>query len=145
MIPNIMADYHSRKRKPPEYPRKGTIHMKKWTNTNPMRRLLSLALSVVMVLTVLPAGALAEEGQSWAESRTRSRSLRTMEVLVPAQARMRFTARHARTRFSQRTRQRKARAVGRPNEEQKPLNRAYLQQNVQKLAIIATLPVFHHR
>ena len=64
MIPNIMADYHSRKRKPPEYPRKGTIHMKKWTNTNPMRRLLSLALSVVMVLTVLPAGALAEEGEN---------------------------------------------------------------------------------
>ena len=64
MIPNIMADYDSRKRKPPEYPRKGTIHMKKWTNTNPMRRLLSLALSVVMVLTVLPAGALAEEGEN---------------------------------------------------------------------------------
>lgn len=64
MIPNIMADYHSRKRKPPEYPRKGTIHMKKWTNTNPMRRLLSLALSVVMVLSALPAGALAEEGEN---------------------------------------------------------------------------------
>lgn len=64
MIPNIMADYHSRKRKPPEYPRKGTIHMKKWTNTNPMRRLLSLALSMAMVLTVLPAGALAEEGEN---------------------------------------------------------------------------------
>ena len=59
-----MADYDSRKRKPPEYPRKGTIHMKKWTNTNPMRRLLSLALSVVMVLSVLPAGALAEEGEN---------------------------------------------------------------------------------
>lgn len=64
MIPNIMADYHSRKRKPPEYPRKGTIHMKKWTNTNPMRRLLSLALSMAMVLSVLPAGALAEEGEN---------------------------------------------------------------------------------
>ena len=59
-----MADYHSRKRKPLEYPRKGTIHMKKWTNTNPMRRLLSLALSMAMVLTVLPAGALAEEGEN---------------------------------------------------------------------------------
>ena len=35
--------------------------MKKWTNTNPMRRLLSLALSIVMVLSLLPAGALAEE------------------------------------------------------------------------------------
>lgn len=56
-----MADYDSRKRKPPEYPRKGTIHMKKRTNTNPMRRLLSLALSIVMVLSLLPAGALAEE------------------------------------------------------------------------------------
>ena len=64
MIPNIMADYHSRKRKPPEYPRKGTKHMKKWTNTNPMRRLLSLALSMAMVLSVLPAGALAEEGEN---------------------------------------------------------------------------------
>ena len=59
-----MADYDSRKRKPPEYPRKGTIHMKKWTNTNPMRRLLSLALSMAMVLSVLPAGALAEEGEN---------------------------------------------------------------------------------
>ena len=38
--------------------------MKKWTNTNPMRRLLSLALSMAMVLTVLPAGALAEEGEN---------------------------------------------------------------------------------
>ena len=35
--------------------------MKKRTNTNPMRRLLSLALSIVMVLSLLPAGALAEE------------------------------------------------------------------------------------
>ena len=62
MIPNIMADYHSRKRKPPEYPRKGTIHMKKWTNTNPMRRLLSLALSMAMVLSVLPMPSIAAEG-----------------------------------------------------------------------------------
>lgn len=38
--------------------------MKKWTNTNPMRRLLSLALSIVMVLSLLPAGALAEEGEN---------------------------------------------------------------------------------
>lgn len=67
MIPNIMADYHSRKRKPPEYPRKGTIHMKKWTNTNPMRRLLSLALSVVMVLTVLPMPSIAAEGDGLCE------------------------------------------------------------------------------
>ena len=35
--------------------------MKKWTNTNTKRRLLSLALSIVMVLSLLPAGALAEE------------------------------------------------------------------------------------
>lgn len=61
MIPNTMADCDSWKRKPPEYPRKGTIHMKKWTNTNPMRRFLSLALSMAMVLSVLPVGALAEE------------------------------------------------------------------------------------
>ena len=67
MIPNIMADYHSRKRKPPEYPRKGTIHMKKWTNTNPMRRLLSLVLSVVMVLTVLPMPSIAAEGDGLCE------------------------------------------------------------------------------
>ncbi|MCI7726932.1 MAG: hypothetical protein MSH58_07325 [Clostridiales bacterium] len=38
--------------------------MKKWTNTNPMRRLLSLTLSMAMVLSVLPAGALAEEGEN---------------------------------------------------------------------------------
>ena len=38
--------------------------MKKWTNTDPMRRLLSLALSMAMVLSVLPAGALAEEVES---------------------------------------------------------------------------------
>ena len=62
-----MADYHSRKRKPSEYPRKGTIHMKKWTNTNPMRRLLSLALSVVMVLSVLPMPSIAAEGDGLCE------------------------------------------------------------------------------
>ena len=62
-----MADYDSRKRKPPEYPRKGTIHMKKWTNTNPMRRLLSLALSVVMVLSVLPMPSIAAEGDGLCE------------------------------------------------------------------------------
>ena len=67
MIPNIMADYHSRKRKPPEYPRKGTIHMKKWTNTNPMRRLLSLALSMAMVLSVLPMPSIAAEGDGLCE------------------------------------------------------------------------------
>ncbi|MDD5883427.1 MAG: hypothetical protein PUD70_05010, partial [Firmicutes bacterium] len=38
--------------------------MKKWTNTNTKRRLLSLALSIVMVLSLLPAGALAEEGEN---------------------------------------------------------------------------------
>lgn len=62
-----MADYHSRKRKPPEYPRKGTIHMKKWTNTNPMRRLLSLALSMAMVLSVLPMPSIAAEGDGLCE------------------------------------------------------------------------------
>lgn len=62
-----MADYDSRKRKPPEYPRKGTIHMKKWTNTNPMRRLLSLALSVAMVLSVLPMPSIAAEGDGLCE------------------------------------------------------------------------------
>ena len=35
--------------------------MKKWTNTNTKRRLWALALSIVMVLSLLPAGALAEE------------------------------------------------------------------------------------
>lgn len=62
-----MADYDSRKRKPPEYPRKGTIHMKKWTNTNPMRRLLSLALSMAMVLTLLPMPSIAAEGDGLCE------------------------------------------------------------------------------
>ena len=41
--------------------------MKKWTNTNPMRRLLSLALSVVMVLTVLPMPSIAAEGDGLCE------------------------------------------------------------------------------
>ena len=65
-----MADYHSRKRKLLEYPRKGTIHMKKWTNTNPMRRLLSLALSMAMVLSVLPMPSIAAEGDGLCEHHT---------------------------------------------------------------------------
>lgn len=59
-----MADYDSRKRKPPEYLKKGAIHMKKMFEGTLTRRILSLALSMAMVLSVLPAGALAEEGEN---------------------------------------------------------------------------------
>ena len=41
--------------------------MKKWTNTNPMRRLLSLALSMAMVLSVLPMPSIAAEGDGLCE------------------------------------------------------------------------------
>ena len=41
--------------------------MKKWTNTNPMRRLLSLALSMAMVLTLLPMPSIAAEGDGLCE------------------------------------------------------------------------------
>ena len=38
--------------------------MKNWFEGTLTRRLLSLALSMAMVLTVLPAGALAAEGEN---------------------------------------------------------------------------------
>ena len=44
--------------------KKGAIHMKKMFEGTLTRRLLSLALSIAMVLSVLPAGALAEEVES---------------------------------------------------------------------------------
>ena len=44
--------------------------MKKWTNTNPMRRLLSLALSMAMVLSVLPMPSIAAEGDGLCEHHT---------------------------------------------------------------------------
>ena len=56
-----MSDSNLRKRKPPKNPGKGTIHMKNWFKRKSTRRILSFALSIVMVLTLLPMPSVAAE------------------------------------------------------------------------------------
>lgn len=59
-----------RKRKPPNTPGKGTIHMEKWFEGRLTRRILSLALSVVMVQSLLPMPSIAAEGDGLCEHHT---------------------------------------------------------------------------
>lgn len=67
MIRNIMADYDLRKRKPPEDPGRETIHMEKSFEWKGTRRLLSLALSMAMVLSLAPMPSFAAESDGLCE------------------------------------------------------------------------------